>query len=117
MLKCTSCIKIRYIIIIIYRSGAEEALTMNTTVTVSSEKLKYYFEDNKMNNLYVYVGATSLACVIVLSSVIFFFNITITASRNLHDRMLGSILKAPIHFFDTTSTGMRLSSFFLSSVL
>eukprot|EP00794_Sanderia_malayensis_P005601 gene5601-6290_t len=80
-------------------------------IPISKSRMKFYFNDNKNNNLYVYVGGALLAYVLVLSSILFFYNVAVTASRNMHNGMLNAILKAPLHFFDTTSTGKILNRF------
>eukprot|EP00794_Sanderia_malayensis_P016216 gene16216-17849_t len=90
-------------------TSIEEALAKN--ITIPETRMKFYFNENKNNNFYVYIGGALLAYVLVLSSIIFFYNVTVAASRNMHVGMLHAILKAPLHFFDTTSTGKILNRF------
>jgi len=40
-----------------------------------------------------------------------FFNLCMKASKNLHNRMFGSLLSAPMRFFDTNPSGRILNRF------
>ena len=94
-----------------HRSNAEEAKLRNRTVMLQT--FKYYFHDNPDNNLYMYLGWIGFTCILVFTSVSFFYYVIVNASKNLHNRMLSGILKAPMYFFDTTQSGRKIFTFFV----
>jgi len=90
-------------------SNAEEAKLKNSTLF--RKDFEYYFHGDPNKNLYVYVGWVGVTCCIVFTSIAFFHYIIVNSSKCLHNKMLCSILKAPMYFFDTTQTGVILNRF------
>ena len=65
------------------------------------------------DRLSVYIYTVLLAGLILLSfvSCLLFYHVTINSTRNLHDSMVLSVLKAPVLFFDTNPAGRILNRF------
>ncbi|XP_015609831.1 multidrug resistance-associated protein 4 [Cephus cinctus] len=61
--------------------------------------------------LWIYGAFVALSFVGTTLRNIFFYRICMNASRNLHDLMFSCILKAPMHFFDSHSSGRILNRF------
>ena len=76
----------------------------NTTVS----NYKYYFKDNRMNNLYMFVGATLFSVAISMCSSFSFFWLAVNSSKNLHHKMLQALLKTTMYFFDSTPLGKHI---------
>ncbi|KAL7298327.1 hypothetical protein TKK_0008673 [Trichogramma kaykai] len=75
---------------------------------------KYVITENSrsMTSLYIY-SILTLACVVTLvTRNIWFCQRFMKASRNLHDRMLQRLLKAPMQFFDRNPSGRIMNRFF-----
>lgn len=49
--------------------------------------------------------------VIILSKALLFFNVAMKSSRNLHAKMFGCLLQAPMKFFDKNPCGRILNRF------
>jgi len=88
-------------------SSVEEAKADNTTVV----NYKYYFNDNRMNNLYMFVGVTLFSVAISMCSSFSFFWLAVNSSKNLHHKMLQALLKTTMYFFDSTPLGRILNRF------
>lgn len=56
----------------------------------------------------IYSACTASAIVISFTRAILFYFICVNASRVLHNRMFASVLRAPVHFFDTNTIGKYL---------
>ena len=54
----------------------------------------------------IYGGIVFAAIILVFSKTILNYLFCISASRNLHNKMFRSILRAPVLFFDTNPVGM-----------
>jgi ATP-binding cassette subfamily C (CFTR/MRP) protein 4 len=61
--------------------------------------------------LAVVVGLVGLTCVLTCVRAMLTFEVTIKASKNLHDRMTKAVLGAKISFFDTNPMGRILNRF------
>lgn len=56
-------------------------------------------------NLMVYCGLVVLVFVLGMSRALLFWNQAMTAAANLHSKMLQSIMRSPVRFFDTNPSG------------
>ena len=88
--------------ILLHRSKGEEAKSKNESIS----NYKYYFHDDKMYNLYLFIGATLFSVLLNMCSSLSFFWLTVNSSKNLHNKMLQALLKATMYFFDSTPLGM-----------
>ncbi len=64
-----------------------------------------------LNAIWIYGGLGFLVLVANLLNQIFWLERGIAAGRDMHERMLQSLLKAPIRFFDSTPVGRILQRF------
>jgi len=62
-------------------------------------------------HLAVYITLGALLCVGTLARSFFIANLILRSSKALHDRLLWSVLRAPMSFFDTTPLGRVLNRF------
>lgn len=62
-------------------------------------------------NVYLYTGLALGSTLLVFFSAFLFFQATINSSRNLHRRILESVVRAPVHFFDTNPSGRICNRF------
>ena len=92
----------KIILFFLHRSKVEEAKSKNESIS----SYKYYFHDDKMNNVYLFIGATLFSVVLNMCSSLSFFWLTVNSSKNLHDKMLQALLKTTMYFFDSTPLGM-----------
>ena len=53
----------------------------------------------------IYAGTTAAAILLSFARTITFYFLCVNASRVLHNRMFGTILRAPVLFFDTNPIG------------
>ncbi|KAM9802671.1 ATP-binding cassette sub-family C member 4-like isoform 1-T1 [Syngnathus typhle] len=72
--------------------------------------------------LSVYAGLTGAAVVFGFVRNLVFFNVLVNSAQTLHNRMFGSILRTPVHFFQNNPIGRILNRFskdmgFLDSML
>lgn len=87
------------------RSNAEESYYIatkqhngnSTTTEASRPDLGLY--------LGIYGGFVVGLFLLCLFSTELFYTLTTVASRNLYDRMLSSLMRAPMYFFDNNSIG------------
>lgn len=89
----------------LHRSNAEESYSLaknqqnwnSTTTEASRPDLSLY--------LGIYGGFVIGLFLLCLFSTELFYTLTIVASRNLYDKMLSSLMRAPMYFFDNNSIG------------
>lgn len=60
----------------------------------------------------VYGGLTGAVIVFTFTRVLLFFLLLLRASRLLHNKMFGAVLRAPVHFFDTNPVGRVTTSIY-----
>lgn len=92
-------------VLCLHRSNAEESYYVaknqqhgNSTATEASRPdLGLY--------LGIYGGFVIGLFLLCLFSTELFYSLTIVASRNLYDKMLSSLMRAPMYFFDNNSIG------------
>ena len=70
----------------------------------SSDRDPYDLSTNQ--RIGIYGGIVFVSIVIVGAKIILNYLICIAASRNLHNKMFKSILRAPVLFYDTNPVGM-----------
>ena len=69
---------------------------------------------NKQNDasyLVTYVGLSTTVLLLAFLRSFAFFYVTLKSSENLHSKMLFSILRAPVLFFDTNPSGRMINRF------
>ena len=111
-----------------YRAGGGSLLWTTAACVIIIEQavsvsrtwwLKKWTENNaesftQSQNTYfiaVYIAITLLTGVLMGSSILFFFVIGLNASKNFYQRMLHSVLKAPLLWIDSTPPGQILNTF------
>ena len=57
------------------------------------------------DRLYIYSGITAAAVFASFARALGFIYVCVNASRVLHNRMFGTVLRSPVLFFDTNSIG------------
>ena len=62
-------------------------------------------------SVYLYTGLALGSTLLLFLSAFLFFQATINSSRNLHKKMFGSVVRAPVHFFDTNPSGRICNRF------
>lgn len=97
-----------------HRSNAEESYhltkyqqTENSTTTAAPgpPDLVLY--------LGVYGGLVVGLFVLSLFAIELYYTLTVVASKNLYDKMLSSLMRAPMYFFDNNSIGKNTQSLFI----
>lgn len=96
-----------------HRSNAEESYhlatyqqTENSTTTAASRPdLGLY--------LGIYGGLVVGLFLLSLFSIELYYSLTVVASKNLYDKMLSSLMRAPMYFFDNNSIGEDTHSLFI----
>lgn len=80
--------------------------------------LSYWAEREQANDtrslgffLGIYFALAIGYAIVTMIRSVWFLNLALYASKKLHDKMLGSVLRAPITFFDTTPIGRIISRF------
>ena len=53
----------------------------------------------------VYSGLVSSAIVLSITRAVLFYYLCVNAARNLHNKMFGAVLRAPVRFFDRNPVG------------
>ena len=61
--------------------------------------------------VYLYTGLALGSTLLLFFSAFLFFQATINSSRNLHRKMFESVVRAPVHFFDTNPSGRICNRF------
>ena len=80
-------------------------------VWLSQYTLKPLEYQQDTTNINIYACLVSLALVLPVIRAYLFFQVSTTSSECLHDRMVDSVLKAPVLFFDTNPAGRILNRF------
>ncbi|XP_044598198.1 probable multidrug resistance-associated protein lethal(2)03659 [Cotesia glomerata] len=70
-----------------------------------------YSEDDRDICIYIFAGLTVLTVVMTLIRSFAFFELCVTASKRLHDKMFRSISRATMRFFNTNPSGRILNRF------
>ncbi|XP_032237842.2 ATP-binding cassette sub-family C member 4 isoform X2 [Nematostella vectensis] len=66
---------------------------------------------NEASNYYTYGILVGAAFLLTVTRTFMFLFITLNSSRNLHNKMAATVLRAPVLFFDTNPTGRILNRF------
>jgi ABC-type multidrug transport system fused ATPase/permease subunit len=111
-----------------YRAGGGPVLWTTAALAIIAEQtvaagrtwlLKKWTENDdspssQSQNAYFiagYMAVTLLSGIMMGSSIMFFFVIGLNASKTLYQRMLHSVLKAPLRWIDSTPPGQILNTF------
>ena len=62
-------------------------------------------------SVYLYTALALGSTLLLFLSAFLFFQATINSSRNLHRKMFSSVVRAPVHFFDTNPSGRICNRF------
>ncbi|XP_066910570.1 ATP-binding cassette sub-family C member 4-like [Clytia hemisphaerica] len=90
---------------------AEWAFVQERKAQNKTYESKLYIQNNDDNNMYIFVG---LSCGAVIGNVVrllLFFAALVKCSRRLHNQMFDAVLKAPLYFFETNTSGKILNRF------
>lgn len=106
-----------FFMLCLLRSNAEESYhlakyqqTENSTTTAASKPdLALY--------LGIYGGLVVGLFLLSLICIELYYTLTVVASKNLYDKMLTSLMRAPMYFFDNNSIGEDTPSLFTFQVL
>lgn len=92
-------------------SSAQQGLPMTGLARVLSDQGLVEVMKDPAESLWVFGGLGVLALSMTLLNGLMWLERGIRAGRLLHDRMLASLMKAPIRFFDSTPVGRILQRF------
>lgn len=73
--------------------------------TINQNTSQDVIDEDRTQNIAVYVGLVVACLVLSLTRALLFFYILINSSQHLHNRMFAAILRAPIYFFDSNPVG------------
>ena len=85
--------------------------SQNITITDSNRTTQALCSLGVEERVGVYGGLLVSLVIVNIARIIAFFIVCVNASRVLHNRMFASILRAPVHFFDTNPVGRVLNRF------
>jgi len=79
------------------------------STTVTDEELSYLLD----SNLLIYIGGILIIALFLKAIIrsIFFYSITITASKNLHKMSFGGVISTKMRFFDLNPSGRILNRY------
>jgi ATP-binding cassette subfamily C (CFTR/MRP) protein 4 len=86
------------------KAKREKEAAGDATTPASEEEDTYLGQDIY---IYVYSGLTLLIFVVTKVRAIYFFQYCMKISINVHNRMFGSLVRAPTKFFDDNPSGMN----------
>lgn len=78
---------------------------------LSRYTLMSFMDQQKKRNIVIYGSLASAAFLFPIIRAYTFFQISIRTSEKLHDKMVNSVLQAPVLFFDTNPAGRILNRF------
>lgn len=68
-------------------------------------------QQQKVDSMVIYAGATATSLVLITIRVFLFFTVSLRSSQRLHDRMVEALMHAQLSFFDTNPAGRILNHF------
>ncbi|XP_027046092.1 multidrug resistance-associated protein 4-like isoform X2 [Pocillopora damicornis] len=94
-----------------YWSNTEESYFVAIMLQTGNSTASAASEPDRGLLLGVYGGFVIGLFLLCLFSTELFYTLTVVASRNLYEKMLSSLLRAPMYFFDNNSIGRILNRF------
>ena len=88
-----------------------QGLAVGTNVWLARWSRMSYAGQQRRYNLTVYVLLVAAAVVASFMRTSLFFNLTLRASKKLHNDMLRCVLRAPVLFFDSNPVGRILNRY------
>ena len=88
------------IFLFFFRALSESERKSNQTITSN-----IIFKENPDINLYIFAGLVLVTMFSNIFRAMYFFATLVRCSRQLHNTMFKSLLKAPMYFFDTNPVG------------
>mmetsp|Transcript_15128 Transcript_15128/g.22753 ORF Transcript_15128/g.22753 Transcript_15128/m.22753 type:complete len:715 (+) Transcript_15128:462-2606(+) len=88
-----------------------QVLVILSTVWLASWSRQSENEQEQMKNVYIYTGLVVACFVVAIARCVMSFQLTAIAATKLHDRMIDSVLRATILFFDSNPIGRVLNRF------
>lgn len=82
---------------------------INTTTTTQAPG--YDIDEERHKFMYAYAIIMLLVLYLVFQRAISFFCMCLKASRNIHDKLFRGIIRAPMHFFNSNSSGRVMNRF------
>ena len=92
--------KVNIFFLFFYRAISESERESNQTITSN-----IVFKGNPDINLYIFAGLVLITGCSNIFRAMYFFATLVRCSRQLHNDMFKSLLKAPMYFFDTNPVG------------
>ncbi|KAF5294058.1 hypothetical protein FQA39_LY13532 [Lamprigera yunnana] len=89
--------------------GFINGTSLFTKLWVNLEQDRVYISKDYF--IYIYFGLTLATVVFVIARMLIFYKMCTTSSGNLHTKLLNSVLKAKMDFFETNSSGRILNRF------
>ena len=96
------------IISLIYVLRAGCSIMNATELQLNNESLSRTCALTVNERIGVYAGTIVVSILLNFSRAVLFYFVCMNASRVLHNRMLASILRAPVLFFDTNPIGRHI---------
>lgn len=90
---------------------AVDVVNATESFNVTPNASDYDLDAERHRYMYTYAIIMLLVLYLVFQRAIAFFCMCLKASRNLHDKLFRGIIRAPMHFFNSNSSGRVMNRF------
>ena len=111
---CTACAMYVTILSLSSPSRAECSTYNITDVDLTNTTVSELCRLTTNQRIAIYTAATVITVLLGFARCILIYFLFLNASRVVHNRMFGAVLRAPVHFFDTNPSGDNVNTFVYS---